>query len=282
MKQKELLERQKTIRALLEEKDDEMEKDEVEEAKDDDKDETEDETDEKNEDVDHLSAIFSGAELSEETQEKLKTVFESAVSFEARKKVATARKQLAEQHRQDLLKVESDLREQADGYFSHVVEQWAAKNEVALKNKVRSEITESFIAGLHKLFLEHNINVPENQVDLVQALNSRVASLEEDIMEMSTKNSKMSEELETAQRDLTFLNLTEGMTELDKEKFSKLVEGKSYSTLDEYRRSATIIKESYFKQKNEPEPEVLTENVETKKSDSSVMEYASFLGRRFK
>ena len=129
----------------------------------------------------HLSAMFTGTDISEEAKEKLTVLFEAAVGYEVDRKVETVKAQLSEEMKSALEAKEAEIKEEADAYLSYVVEEWTSKNEVALKQQVKVDVLESFIGGLRTLFLEHNFNIPEEQANMVDALMDKVAGLEEDV-----------------------------------------------------------------------------------------------------
>lgn len=287
MSVEELEKRKLALAEMLAESEDE-EKDETDvdaEDKEDADDEESDKRDKKDESLDHLGAMMGQAELSEESQAKLKTIFEAAVNFEAEQRLAEAKVALAEESAEAIEKAKQELQEQADGYLSYVVEEWTKKNEVALQSQIKTDIMESFISGLRNLFLEHDINIPTESVDKIEQLVAKVTELEEDIMSLSKKNAAVSEELDQAKRKISFTEITEGMTELDKEKLTQIAEGAMYTSHEEYVKGLHLIKESYFKQEQKKEvgEDVIVEEVEDKKQpaiNSVVAEYASFLGKR--
>lgn len=207
------------------------------------------------------------------------------VNFEAEQRLAEAKVALAEESAEAIEKAKQELQEQADGYLSYVVEEWTKKNEVALQSQIKTDIMESFISGLRNLFLEHDINIPTESVDKIEQLVAKVTELEEDIMSLSKKNAAVSEELDQAKRKISFTEITEGMTELDKEKLTQIAEGAMYTSHEEYVKGLHLIKESYFKQEQKKEvgEDVIVEEVEDKKQPAInpvVAEYASFLGKR--
>ena len=232
----------------------------------------------------HMSAMFEGTELSEEAQDKLKILFEAAVGYETDKKVSKIKAQLEEEMKSAIEANEAELKEEADAYLSYVVEEWTSKNEVALKQQVKLDIMESFIGGLRGLFLEHNFNIPEEQTSMVDALMEKVAALEDDVKTLAKKNVTVSEELNQAQRQLTFKKISEGMTELDVEKLKGLVESKQFETAEEFEKGVVLIKESYFKKdatvSEEQKKEIISEQKE--EVPASIQAYASMISKSAK
>lgn len=232
----------------------------------------------------HFSAMFEGTELSEEARDKLKVLFEAAVGYETDRKVSEIKARLEEEMKSAIEAKEAELKEEADAYLSYVVEEWASKNEVALKQQIKLDIMESFISGLRNLFLEHNFNIPEEQTSMVDALMEKVAALEEDVKTLARKNVALSEELDLTKRQLAFKKITEGMTELDVEKLKGLVESKKFETAEEFEKGVALIKEAYFKKEatvsEEKKEEIISEQKE--EIPASIRAYASMISKSVK
>jgi hypothetical protein len=195
----------------------------------------------------HLDAMFEGSDLSKETKEKIKVLFEAAVGYETNKRVSKIKEKLEEDQKKAVAEIEKQLKEDANAYLSYVVEEWTSKNEVALKQQIKLDIMESFISGLRQLFLEHNINVPEGKESLVDELMEKISYLENDVKNLSKKNVKLQESLDQTKRQLILKNYTEGMTALNAEKLKSLVESKNFDSIEEFEKGVALIKESYFK-----------------------------------
>jgi len=107
----------------------------------------------------------------------------------------------------DLMGMDEELVESVDQYLTYVAESWVADNQLALEEGIKTELTESFLIGLKNLFVEHNINVPE-QADVMDSLVAKVATLEEQakVSEVTYKN-KLNEETEKVIRFKNKLNV---------------------------------------------------------------------------
>lgn len=243
-----------------------------------DDDDEEDMEDDEEEDVsEHLVAMFKGTELSEESKDKIATLFESAVNFETSKRAEGIQTKLQEEFDAKISEKEAELESQADAYLTYVVNEWTEKNKVALQTSIKVELMESFISGLRDLFLEHNFNVPENQIDLMDAQRDEIAALKEAAKEQEAKMTKLAEQLDQAKRQIAFHQVSEGMTELEVEKFKALLESKQYASAEDFTKGANIIKESYFAKE---EPEMIAE-AETKKNavPNHILEAMAFLSK---
>ena len=128
---------------------------------------------------DDVEALVSGEEgLSEDFKKKASTIFEAAVHAkvvdEVNKRMETQQKEV-EASKEEFQK---DLSEKVDGYLTYVVEEWMKENELAIERGIRAELVEDFMSGLKTLFTEHYIDLPEEKVDMVDDLFTKVEELE--------------------------------------------------------------------------------------------------------
>jgi hypothetical protein len=203
-------------------------KDVEEEDEEDDEDEVEKMKEKMKEDIDSL---FSDDEtISEDFKSRAATIFEARV-FD---RVAQIQEQLESEYAGQLAEavevIKEELTEKVDDYLNYVVEQWMDDNEIAVESGLRSEITEDFIAGLRNLFAENYINVPEDKVDLVEELASKVEELEEQLNEEIETNIQYRKQLTEAVKIQLVNEVCEGLTATQVEKIKSLVESVEFST----------------------------------------------------
>ena len=196
------------------------------------------------EDVDSL---FEGDEtISEDFKSKAATIFEARV-FD---RVSQIQEQLESEYAEQLVEavetIKEELTEKVDDYLSYVVEQWMAENEIAIESGLRSEITEDFIVGLRNLFAENYINVPEDKVDLVEELASKVEELENQLNEEIETNVQYKKQLTEAIKTQLVNEVCEGLTATQVEKIKSLAESVEFSTEEEFVEKLETIRENYF------------------------------------
>jgi hypothetical protein len=193
-----------------------------------------------------ISAIFGGQDLSEEFVSKATTVFEAAVVSkvnEILENVTVDMEAELESEKEDI--VES-MSQKLDDYLEYVAEEWMKENELAVEQGIRAEIVENFMVGLRNLFTENYIDIPEEKVDLVDELATKVVELETQVNEQMEKNIQLSKQLEEATASSVFDDVIEGLTESQAEKMKSLSEGVEFSTAEDYKEKLETIKESYF------------------------------------
>lgn len=228
----------------VEEEDEEEDKDKVEE---------EDEEDEK-EIKEHVSAILKGGNLSEEFRSNVETLFTSAVRSKAKKINEHFKAQYSRKLKTAKKSVYEKLAEQVETYLNYLAEQYMKQNQLAIEHGLRTEITESFITSLKKLFNEHYISVPEDQLNVVDALTEKVDYLEKQLNEEISKNIENKKSLRESRKGETIDKLTAGLTTYQSEKFKKLAETVDFDTEENFTAKLSVIKEAYFN--NEPKKSV--------------------------
>ena len=200
---------------------------------------------------DDVSALVDGEEgLTEEFKEKASTIFEAAVQAkvieEVNKKVAeieTQNKTEQDQVSGDFL---NDMTEKVDGYLTYVVEEWMKENELAIERGIRTELVEDFMSGLRTLFTEHYIDIPEEKVDMVDDLFTKVEDLEKQLDEEIDRGVDLQKELAQFKKDDALKQATKDLADTETEKISKLAEGIEYENTEQYIEKLNVLKESYF------------------------------------
>jgi hypothetical protein len=195
---------------------------------------------------DVASLFADDSNISEDFKTKAATIFEARV-FD---RVAQIQEQMEAEYAgmlaEALEEIKSELTEKVDDYLNYVVEQWMQENEIAIESGLRSEITEDFIAGLRNLFAENYINVPEDKVELVDELASKVEELEVKLNEEIEANIQYKKQLTEAIKVQLVNEVCEGLTATQVEKIKSLAESVEFSTEEEFVEKLETIRENYF------------------------------------
>ena len=196
------------------------------------------------EDIDEM--FSDDKDVSDDFKSKAVTIFEARVYD----RVSQIHEKMESEYSTILAEsvetVKKELTEKVDDYLNYVVEQWLKDNEIAIESGLRSEITEDFIAGLRKLFAENYINVPEDKVDLVEELGSKVEELETKLNEEIQTNIENTKVLKESKKNQITQQICEGLTDTQLEKIKTLAESVDFSTEDEYKEKIETIRENYF------------------------------------
>ena len=236
-----------------------------------------------------VTALLSGENLSEEFQSKARIIFEAAI----RNKVAIVKEELQAQYEEKLVEeltaVRTSLSERVDAYLEYVADEWMAENAIAVEHGLRSEMTESFLTGMHTLFAEHYVSVPEERYDVVESMVERLDEMESKLNEQIERNVGLNSRLGTVVAEGIFIEVAEGLAETQKDKLSALAESVEFDSETGYREKLESLKESYFPSRNTTvstrnSVEDLTEEVgtsEAKHTDvsGSMMSYLQALDR---
>ena len=105
-----------------------------------------------------MTALFSGEELSEEFQDKARTIFEAAINSRVASIAEDLKKENEEKIVEEIESVKSKLVERVDSYLEYVADEWLKENALAVEHGLKSEMTESFLGGMRKLFEEHYVS----------------------------------------------------------------------------------------------------------------------------
>jgi hypothetical protein len=236
-----------------------------------------------------VEEMFAGQDLSEEFKENVSTLFEAAVSA----RVIAEQTRLDEEYEtklaEEIATFNEEVTSKLDAYLDYVVENWMKENEVAIESTLRNELTGEFIEGLKNLFAEHYIEVPENKVDVLEAMAEKVNALEEKLDESISENAELKSFVVEIQANEIFEELASDLALTQKDKFSALAEGISFDgDLDVYAKKLMIVKENYFKNEstsyssNIEEETFEGEVAEVRNVDPSVGRYVQALSRTVK
>ena len=195
---------------------------------------------------DDLEKISEALELSEENQEKARTIFKAAVSS----KVSEIKEQLESDFEENLKtsveQVKGDLAEAVDKYLTYCAEEWTKENELAIERGLRSEMTENFIEGLKTLFVEHYVDVPEDKYDVIDELANRLDEMEEKLDSEVHKNMEIVEENDSLKRQNVVREACLDLSESQQEKMVSLSEGVDFVDQEDFAEKVSELKEAYF------------------------------------
>jgi len=194
-----------------------------------------------------MDALLSGENLSEEFVTKATTIFEAAVIARAEEVISEAEEQLMEEFEIAVEAIKEDLASKVDGYLNYMVEEWMKDNEIAIQSGLKAEITEEFLTGLRDLFIEHNIDSPEDKVDIVEELAAQLEATEAVLNEEIARGIELSQALNEQKKIEAIYTACEGLTQTQVEKMKSLAEGVDFTTEEEFTTKLDTLKESYFK-----------------------------------
>jgi len=193
-----------------------------------------------------VNALFEGEELSEEFQNKARTIFEAAINSKLAEVKEAVKTEYEEQLVEEVAAIKSELEERVDAYLEYVADEWLQENQIAVESGLKTEMTESFLEGMKSLFEEHYVSVPEEKYDVIESMVDKLDEMEGKLNEQIEKNIALNRRLAESTADVVFSDVTEGLATSQKEKLATLVENVEFESETDYREKLVTLKESYF------------------------------------
>lgn len=194
-----------------------------------------------------VNALLSGEDLSEEFREKAKVIFEASINA----KITDIENQLNEEYEKALNEqveeIKVELTERTDSYLEYVAQEWMEENAIAIEKGIKSEMTESFMEGMKKLFEEHYVTLPEDKYDVLENMVDKLDEMETKLNEQIEKNVALNQRLGKSTASTILNDVAEGLAVSQKEKLQTLAESVEFESEESYRGKLETLKESYFK-----------------------------------
>ncbi len=217
-----------------------------------------------------VQALLEGEELSEEFQDKARTIFETAI----KSKVSEIKEELNESYANALVEeldtIKKGLTERVDSYLEYVADEWVQENKLAVENGLKTEMTESFLEGMKSLFEEHYVSIPEEKYDVLNSMVDKLDEMENKLNEQIERNVALNSRLAESTADVIFADVAEGLADTQKEKLASLAENIEFESESDYREKLGTLKESYFPTKSVSTPKSTSENLSEEVSTDEV------------
>ena len=193
-----------------------------------------------------VNALLAGEELSEEFQEKARTIFEAAI----KSKVAEIKEDLQAAYEVALVEeieaIKEGLTDRVDAYLEYVADEWIQENALAVEHGLKTEMTESFLAGMKGLFEDHYVSIPEDRYDVIESMVDKLDEMEGKLNEQIQRNVALNRRLAESVADVIFADVAEGLALSQKDKLASLAENVEFESEAEYREKLATLRESYF------------------------------------
>ena len=193
-----------------------------------------------------VSALLSGEDLSEEFQEKARTIFETAIKA----KVAEVQEELKAQYESQLTEevatIKESLTDRLDGYLEYVADEWMSENQLAVEAGLKADMSESFLQGMKGLFEEHYVNIPEEKYDVLNSMVEKLDEMEDKLNEQIERNIALNQRLSESVADTIIADVAEVLAMTQKEKLTALAENVEFDGEQSYREKLVTLRDSYF------------------------------------
>ena len=191
-----------------------------------------------------VNALLAGEELSEEFQEKARTIFEAAINS----KVAQIKEELEatyeEKFAEEIVSAKESLAERVDSYLEYVSDEWFAENQLAIEHGLKTDMTESFLSGMKNLFEEHYVSIPDDKYDVLESMVEKLDEMETKLNEQIEKNVSLNSRLNETTAEGILDQVSEGLAQTQKEKLASLSESVEFESEAQYREKLETLKES--------------------------------------
>lgn len=192
-----------------------------------------------------IDALMQGESLSEEFVQKATTIFEAAVMSRVESIVEEIEAEYEQQFDAAVSELKEDFAAKIDDYLNYVVQEWMEENQLAIESGLKGEIVEDFMVGLHKLFTEHYIDLPEEKVDAVEELAGKVEELESELNEQIHASIELVKELNEYKKIQAVQAVCEGLTQTQVEKLKSLAESIEFTSEEDFTEKLNTLKEAY-------------------------------------
>jgi hypothetical protein len=193
-----------------------------------------------------VNALLHGEDLSEEFREKAKVVFEAALHAKTKEIQSTLEEHYAAALAEEIEEIKLELTERVDSYLEYVSSEWLEENALAVESGLKTEITESFIAGMKGLFEEHYVSMPEEKYDVLESMVEKLDEMETKLNEQIQRNVALNAKLAESAADRLLNQVSEGLALSQKDKLASLAESVEFESENDYYQKLVTLRESYF------------------------------------
>ena len=206
----------------------------------------------------HIKALFEGQELSEEFKTKASVIFAAAIDEQAKQIRESVTAMLQEESDTRIAArivelealaetyIKDQVQPQVDKYLTAAVTEWTQENKVAMVAGAKVDLAESFLTGFVGLVESHNLNLPQEKVDQIGALEVQISGLKESLNALTDKNIDLQLENSSFKGQKIVAKITESLTDTQKETFASVVEKVEYKSDEQFSAAVKSLYESYF------------------------------------
>ena len=195
---------------------------------------------------DDINALIAGEELSEEFEEKARTIFETAINSKVSIIKEDLEKEYAKILQEEIDSTKVELTERVDSYLEYVANEWLEENSLAVEQGLKAEMSESFLTGMKSLFEEHYVSIPEDKYDVLESMVNKLDDMEEKLNEQIEQNVGLTKRLAESKSDGILGDVSEGLAVTQKDKLASLAESVEFESETDYREKLVTLRNSYF------------------------------------
>ena len=193
-----------------------------------------------------IKALTSGLQLTEEYQQKIATIFESAVKAKINEEYDRLVEHFANELDKQVAATKAELSEEVDGTVTYAVNRWLEENQVAIDRGIKNELNEDLIKGFFNVISSNHVHIPEDKVDVVEGMAEELREMEDRYNAQVKSNIEISKQLSEVTSVVILNKMSEGLADTQKEKMAALAEGVDFKSAADYTKKLGTIRESYF------------------------------------
>tara|TARA_R100001443_G_scaffold3454_1_gene10789 strand:- start:219 stop:1373 length:1155 start_codon:yes stop_codon:yes gene_type:complete len=193
-----------------------------------------------------VAALFEGEELSEEFQEKAKTIFETTIKSKVSQITEELKNEFEQSLTEEVASIKEEIEDRADAYLEYVADEWLAENALSVEQGLKTEMTDSFLTGMKSLFEDHYVSIPEEKYDVLNSMVDKLDEMEGKLNEQIKNNVALNKRLAESSAEAIFAEATEGLALSQKDKLATLAENVEFDSEETYREKLVTLRKSYF------------------------------------
>ena len=193
-----------------------------------------------------IKALLEGEDLSEEFQDKARTIFEAAIKSKVSELKEELSKEFEKALTEEVASIKEEIEDRSDAYLEYVAQEWLEENQLAVEHGLKTEMTESFLTGMRGLFEDHYVTIPEEKYDVLNSMVEKLDEMEDKLNEQINKNVALTKRLSESTADVILADVSEGLAVSQKEKLASLAENVEFDSEETYREKLGTLRESYF------------------------------------
>lgn len=227
-----------------------------------------------------LLKIFedNSVELSEDAKEKMTTLWEAKVAelksdYEEKlqKKIDEEIVPQYEEKTQEY--IDNVIMENVNSYVTEAVKELTKKHEKELSSYAVSETNEHILGKLKEVFESMSVKVPEGKEDVLEAAEKRAKELEEKVNALLESQAESQKTITELKREKIVDQVSEGLSDLQKEKLDELLENVMTEDMEAFERKAKILRESVENKKEVEEEDDEDDGKENKEKEIKESSY---------
>ena len=126
-------------------------------------------------------------------------------------------------------------------YLDVSMNEWSEENKPAIESESIVEMSKNVLTSLTTALKENHIVIPDSDIDIVKELEEQKSTLEKRVNDQINENITIKSQNFENEKAVSFLKLSEGMVDTQKEKVMALIVEMSCDDIESFERKLTMI-----------------------------------------